>query len=180
MLRSMRAVAPRKLTTRAGSSVGGDNNDYQIRDVKISNNIFKAGKGGGVEVWGQDNQWYRNTKMTARFEFSNNLGYSLVGGVFRSPMVYIQDGIEKATIRNNTWYNNSGSAPAIMTFSSPFGGLDFRNNLVEFAVHSKLHIPNNGSGAGSFNVVTSGGNIQLVATPTSANSTVWTTQYRFI
>jgi hypothetical protein len=118
------------LTTRAGSSVGGDNNDYQIRDVKISNNIFKAGKGGGVEVWGQDNQWYRNTKMTARFEFSNNLGYSLVGGVFRSPMVYIQDGIEKATIRNNTWYNNSGSAPAIMTFSSPFGGLDFRNNLV--------------------------------------------------
>lgn len=118
---------------RAGTSTGGDDNAYQISDVDITNNEFRHIT-GGVEVWGQDNQWYRNTRLTARFRFANNLGYDIDGRTYsstqmRGPFFYVQDGISGLTITNNTWYNSLGTAPALMTFTAAMGAVNFSNNV---------------------------------------------------
>ena len=122
-------------TPRATNSTGGDDNAYQISDVNFTNNIFRTGT-GGIDVWGSDDQWYRNTRMTSRFNFSNNLAYNLNGntlsanGAVRGPWFYVQDGIYGLNVSNNTWYNAQGTGPAIVTFTNPFGGYTQSRNIM--------------------------------------------------
>lgn len=71
--------------------------------------------------------------------------------------------------------NSTGQKYTVATVTAIHDGTD-----AEFVVHSKVHVPIGGGGAGEFDVNYSGGNINLTVTPTSSDDTVWTTQYRMI
>ena len=69
--------------------------------------------------------------------------------------------------------NTNGSKYTVATITAIYYGTN-----VDYTVHSKLSA---GTGsAGSFTVVLSGTDIQLIATPTSTASTIWVTQIRTI
>lgn len=153
------------MTPRAGPSTGGDDNDYGISDVTIRANRFYRGT-GGIEIWGSDDQWYRNTRPGNRLLVENNLGYDVDGLTYywisatRGPFLYVQDGFSNVTVRNNTWVNHKGTGPAIMTFTAPIGNLNITRNILWLSQGLGLSGGDDGGGirwaAGTFSTLCNG------------------------
>lgn len=126
------------ITPRASGSEGPDNNDYQISDLTIRYNIIRNGT-GFVQIVGQDDVGYRNTKITQRVTIEHNLvtgidAYTRADkkyGTNRGQVLAISNGVEDLTFRHNTIIDNRGTAPSFLHISfAAMSGLDFRDNIL--------------------------------------------------
>ena len=122
------------MTPRASGSTGGDDNAYGMSDITIRYNLFRRGT-GGIAIWGTDDRGFRNPRPTNKVLIEHNLGYEIDGNTYysvsptRAPFLYAQDGGSNYTIRNNTWIDHKGTGPAVLTFTSPMGGLNVSRNI---------------------------------------------------
>lgn len=126
------------ITPRASGSNGPDRNEYQISDLTIRYNIVRNGS-GFVQIVGQDDVGYRNTKITQRVTITDNLVTGINGftqaakdyGPTRGQILAIANGAEDVTFRHNTVVNNRGTGPAFLHGSyAAVGGLDYRDNIL--------------------------------------------------